>query len=78
MSDEIKNNDLQPENNVRPDYTDELIALLRSRRSVAELRDEMDAYHDSDLADLLEQLPSTDRRRLYRILGLDRTGDVFA
>ncbi len=78
MSEEIRNNDLQLENNVRPDYTEELTALLRSRRSIAELRDEMEAYHDSDLADLLEQLPPTDRRRLYRILGLDRTGDVFA
>ena len=78
MSEEIKVNDSQQENNVRPDYTEELIALLRSRRSIVELRDEMEAYHDSDLADLLEQLPPTDRRRLYRILGLDRTGDVFA
>jgi hypothetical protein len=55
MSEEIRNNDLQPENNIRPDYTDELIALLRSRRSIAELHDEMEAYHDSDLADLLER-----------------------
>ena len=78
MSEEIKNNDLQQENNVRPDYTEELTVMLRSRRSIADLRDEMEAYHDSDLADLLEQLPPTDRRRLYRILGLDRTGDVFA
>lgn len=78
MSEENKMSDIQQENTVRPDYTVELTALLRSRRSLAELRDEMEAYHDSDLADLLEQLPPTDRRRLYRILGLDRTGDVFA
>ena len=61
-----------------PDYTQELTALLRSRRPIAELRQEMEDYHDSDLAALLEQLSSADRRRLYRILGLERMSDVFA
>ncbi len=75
MSEEIKNNQIERE---RPDYTEELIALLRDRRPIAELRQEMEDYHDSDLADLLEQLGSADRRRLYRILGLDRMSDVFA
>ena len=75
MSEEIKNILTEQE---RPDYTEELVALLRSRRPIAELRQEMEDYHDSDLADLLEQLPVADRRRLYRILGLDRMSDVFA
>lgn len=75
MSEEIKNNQMEHE---RPDYTEELIALLRDRRPIAELRQEMEDYHDGDLADLLEQLGSADRRRLYRILGLDRMSDVFA
>ena len=75
MSDEIKivNSDQE-----RPDYTEELTLLLRDRRPVAELRLELEDYHDSDLADLLEQLMPADRRRLYRILGLDRMSDVFA
>lgn len=77
MPEEIKNN-ISAEGNIRPDYTEELIALLRNRRPIAELRDEMEGYHDSDLADLLEQLAVPDRRRLYRILGLDRMADVFA
>ena len=77
MPEEIKNN-ISAEGNIRPDYTEELTALLRSRRPIAELRDEMEGYHDSDLADLLEQLAVPDRRRLYRILGLDRMADVFA
>ncbi len=61
-----------------PDHTEALSVLLRSRRPVAELRQEMEDYHDSDLADLLEQLAPSDRRRLYRILGLERMSDVFA
>lgn len=78
MSEELKVNAIPQEGNMRPDYTEELIALLRSRLPVAELREEMENYHDSDLADLLEMLSPVDRRRLYRILGLDRTGDVFS
>ncbi len=61
----------------RPDYTEELTALLRSRQPIAELRQAMEDYHDSDLADLLEQLHGSDRRRFYRILGIERVSDVF-
>ena len=75
MSEELRSYLTEQE---RPDYTGELIALLRSRRPIADLRLEMEGYHDSDLADLLEQLSAADRRRLYRILGLDRMSDVFA
>lgn len=78
MSEEIKVNNQLPDESARPDYTEELLLLLRSRRTIVELRDIMENYHDSDLADLLEQLSPVDRRRLYRILGLDRTGDVFS
>ncbi|MBQ4332532.1 MAG: magnesium transporter [Clostridia bacterium] len=69
---------VNPEGAAYPDYTEELTLLLRSRRPMAELRQEMEGYHDNDLADLLEQLPPQDRRRLYRILGLERMSDVFA
>jgi len=75
MSEEMKQDYLEQE---RPDYTEELTALLRSRRPIVELRQEMEDYHDSDLADLLELLSTADRRRMYRILGLDRMSDVFA
>ena len=61
-----------------PDYTEELIALLLSGRPITELRQELEDYHDGDLADLLEQLEAADRRRLYRVLGKDRMSDVFA
>ena len=69
---------INPEDAAYPDYTEELTLLLRSRRPMAELRQEMEGYHDNDLADLLEQLSPPDRRRLYRILGLERMSDVFA
>ena len=56
----------------------ELDALIRSRRAMAELRQELESYHDSFLADALTRLSPAGRQRLYRILGQQRMSDVFA
>lgn len=75
MAEELK---MQMTPQEMPDYTEELTALLLSKRNITDLRQELEDYHDGDLADLLEQLEPADRRRLYRILGKDRMSDVFA
>ena len=62
----------------RRDYATELLELMQSGRALSELRELLDDYHDSDLADVLEQLDETQRKRLYRILGTQRMSDVFA
>ncbi len=62
----------------RRDYASELLELLHSGRSLAELRELLDDYHDGDLADVLEQIGETERKRLYRVLGTERMSDVFA
>jgi magnesium transporter len=63
---------------IRRDYAAELLELLQSGRPLAELRELIDDYHDGDLADVLEQLGETERKRLYRVLGTERMSDVFA
>ncbi len=62
----------------RRDYASELLELLHSGRSLGDLRELLDDYHDGDLADVLEQLGETERKRLYRVLGTERMSDVFA
>lgn len=62
----------------RRDYAGELLELLHSGHTLAELRDLLDDYHDGDLADVLEQLGEVERKRLYRVLGVERMSDVFA
>ena len=52
----------------RRDYAGELFELLHSGRPLAELRELLDDYHDGDLADVLEQLGESERKRLYRVL----------
>ena len=62
----------------RPDYVQELLELIRSHRSPAELRQALTDYHDSDLADVLGQLEPQERHRLYRVLGTEGMSQVFA
>ncbi len=62
----------------RRDYTDELLELLHSKVPTSELRQAFEAYHDSDIADVLPLLSENRRKRLYRILGTERMSDVFA
>ena len=56
MAEEEKKAPEEEELPERPDYIEELTALVRSRSPIAEPRQRMDDYHDGDLADLLEQL----------------------
>lgn len=58
-------------------YVEEMITLIQSNAGEEEIREELDNYHENDIADVLEQLPPDLRRRLYRILGLARMSEVF-
>lgn len=82
MAEEMKNALLPQEEEIatptRRDYAGELLELLHSGRSLGELRELLDDYHDGDLADVLEQLGEAERKRLYRVLGTERMSDVFA
>ncbi len=61
----------------RRDYGEELLLLIRSGLPLAEWREHLQDYHDSDIADLLEQLTPEERQRLYRVLGTERMSEVF-
>ncbi len=78
MSEETKNMLAADEAPIRRDYVAELLALIRGGVPMTEWREQIVDYHDSDIADVLEQLEPDERRRLYRVLGTDRMSDVFA
>lgn len=82
MAEEIKDTLASQEGETTPptrrDYAGELFELLHSGGTITELRDRLDDYHDGDLADVLEQLGETERKRLYRVFGIERMSDVFA
>lgn len=56
----------------------ELLELIRSDITKAELREKLDGYHDADIAQALEELNSEERYKLYRALGTERVSDIFA
>ncbi|MBP5254512.1 MAG: magnesium transporter [Lachnospiraceae bacterium] len=60
------------------DVMDELKDLIRSDLPFAELRTELDDYHDADIARVLTELDKPERVQLYRLLGDERISDVFS
>ena len=56
----------------------EIVDLIRSIDKEDTLRLALEDYHDSDIADALSQLSVEERRRLYSIIGPERTGEVFS
>ncbi len=68
MKTEVKQND-----NIR-----EIIKLIRSVKSEDLLRSSLEDYHDSDIADALEELNFDERKKLYDVIGPERTGEVFS
>ncbi|MCR5822950.1 MAG: magnesium transporter [Lachnospiraceae bacterium] len=56
---------------------DEIISVIRNGDN-QKIKEELDNYHDNDIAEALTKLDKADRIRLYRILGDERISDIFA
>jgi len=62
----------------RPDYEKELVAIIRSSAPDEEIKEELETYHESDIAGALDELTPKEREKLYDILGTEATSDVFS
>lgn len=60
------------------DYVEEIVALIRGGAEAAKIAEELEEYHDNDIAEAFELLDGGERKRLCRILGAERASDVFA
>lgn len=69
-----KESEIIPE---KPDYAKELEAIIKSNASDAEIREQLDDYHENDIADVLEELTPEERKKLYRILGKEIVSEIF-
>ena len=61
----------------KPNYVEELLEILRGSLAADELQDQISDYHESDIADALEQLTEEERRRLYPLLGPEWIAEIF-
>lgn len=71
MEENLKNNNLK-------DNTKEIVALIRSNLSLQEKRERLNDYHENDIAEILPLLTVDERKRLYQLLGLERTSEIFS
>lgn len=61
----------------KPDYEKELTSIIRSGKPDLTIREELEDYHENDIASVLEDLTVDERKRLYRILGNEMTSEIF-
>lgn len=59
------------------DYRAEILGIVRSNASPGIMRNELEDYHENDLADVFPDLSVAERRKLCRILNLDMLADIF-
>lgn len=58
--------------------TQKIIDIIESSMTRAEIAAELGNYHDNDIAEALEQMEVSSRKKLYSILGVRRTADIFS
>lgn len=59
------------------DYTEEILAVIRSGASKEEIAEKLEDYHDNDIAQVLELLTPEERDALYDALGPEAVSDIF-
>ena len=59
------------------DYKSEILNIIRSNASPGIMRNNLEDYHENDLADVFPELSVAERRKLCRILDLDMLADIF-
>lgn len=59
------------------EYLQEILDLIRSDLSDKEKKEKLLQYHDSDIADVFEQLSDEEKLELTRILGTEEVSDVL-
>ena len=61
----------------RPDYENEIIAVIRGNDSPKVIQGKLDDYHGNDIAQVLGQLADQERRRFFRISSAPLLAEAF-
>ena len=62
----------------KKNYSEEILKIIRSTLSRAELKEKLSNYHENDIADALSALTSAERQKLYTVLGVGRVAEIFS
>ena len=61
----------------RPDYQEELIALLKEPMSPMALKKKLSDYHENDIAAVFDRISPEDRAKIYRVTDAATLSDIF-
>ena len=75
LIEELENKDISIQ---KRDFKSEIIDIIRGDMSDDEIKEAIADYHDSDIADALEDVTPEERSRFYGIVGTEDISDVFA
>lgn len=56
----------------------EIIEIILSNSTDDEIKTKLDDYHENDIAEVLSELTPDERKKLYRILGVEKVSEIFA
>lgn len=59
-------------------YVQEIVSLVRDEAMSENLARKLERYHENDIAEALEMLTSEERKNLYKVLGVERTSEIFS
>ncbi|MCR5786436.1 MAG: magnesium transporter [Acholeplasmatales bacterium] len=59
------------------DFYKQIRTIIYSKDSDDKKRELFDDYHENDIANVVEKLSKTERKKLYKILGVDKTAEIF-
>ena len=62
---------------IRPDRTAEIVSMIRGSDTPRAMKNKLEDYHGSDIAEALEQLSENERKKLYRICTAERLAEIF-
>ena len=62
---------------VKPDYSSEIIDIIRSSDTPKSIMNRLDDYHGNDIADVLGLLSVQERKKFYRVSSTDMLADIF-
>ena len=69
--------EMQKEVLKEPTYVEELLTLFRSNLGKEELLEKISDYHESDIADAMEQMTPEERKKLYPLLGEEYIAEIL-
>ncbi len=66
-----------PETTAKPDYSSEIAAIIRSNDAPKTMMGRLDDYHANDIAEVMSSFGLAERKKFYRICGLEMLAEIF-